>query len=90
MKRRLARVALAVVVALGPAALVVALAKLDPLSARRWVWWFSALAVAMLGIVYGGDWETWWRRRRARARVRAAQHHGTALCREVRRGRVRQ
>ncbi|MEV7360827.1 hypothetical protein [Kitasatospora sp. NPDC091276] len=62
--------ALAVVVALGPAALVVALARLDPQSARRWVWWFSALAVAMLGVVYGGDWETWWRRRRAARRRR--------------------
>ncbi len=77
--------ALAVVVALGPAALVVALAKLDPYAARRWVWWFFALAVAMLGIVYGADWELWWRRRRARARVRAARRHGTALCREARR-----
>ncbi|MFJ7279028.1 hypothetical protein [Kitasatospora sp. NPDC098663] len=70
-------VALAVVVALGPAALVVALAKLDPYAARRWVWWFFALAVAMLGIVYGGNWEAWWRRRRAarRSRLRIRVRH---------------
>ncbi|MFI5645414.1 hypothetical protein [Kitasatospora sp. NPDC051705] len=80
--------ALAVVVALGPAALVAALAKLDPQSTRRLVWWFFALAVAMLGIVYGADWELWWRRRRARVRVRAARSRGTALCREAQRERV--
>ncbi|MFC5666921.1 hypothetical protein ACFP3U_28630 [Kitasatospora misakiensis] len=70
--------ALAVAVALGPAALVVTLANLDPQTARRWVWWFLALAVAMLGIVYGGDWETWWRRRRAtprRSRLRITVRH---------------
>ncbi|WP_395297739.1 hypothetical protein ACF9IK_33040 [Kitasatospora hibisci] len=68
-RKALAACALGVTLALGPAVLVVALAKLDPYAARRWVWWFFALAVAMLGIVYGGDWETWWRRRRAARRI---------------------
>lgn len=81
--------ALAAVVGLGPAVLVFAFGRLDPQTGRRWVWAFLALAVAMLGIVYGGDWETWFRRRRqARARVRRALHHGSALCREARRGRT--
>ncbi|MFE9429050.1 MULTISPECIES: hypothetical protein [unclassified Kitasatospora] len=76
-RKTLAACVLAVAVALGPAVLVVALAKLDPYAARRWVWWFFALAVAMLGIVYGGDWETWWRRRRAarRSRLRVTVRH---------------
>ncbi|MEU4582645.1 hypothetical protein AB0F92_11220 [Kitasatospora aureofaciens] len=76
-RKTLAACALAVAVALGPAALVVALARLDPYAARRWVWWFFALAVAMLGIVYGGGWETWWRRRRAarRSRLRVTVRH---------------
>ncbi|AXI80442.1 hypothetical protein C7M71_026620 [Peterkaempfera bronchialis] len=76
--------ALAVVVGLGPAVLVFTLGRLDPQSGRRSVWLFFALAVAMLGIVYGGDWETWFRRRRrARARVRSALRQGSALCREA-------
>ncbi|MFE4516350.1 hypothetical protein ACFRMQ_19385 [Kitasatospora sp. NPDC056783] len=80
--------ALAVVVALAPAALVVVLGVFDPHGSRRWVWLFAALAVAGLGIAYGGDWESWWRRRRAQAHVRAGQRRGSVLCREARRERV--
>ncbi|MGW3229391.1 hypothetical protein [Kitasatospora sp. NPDC001095] len=80
--------ALAVVVALAPAALVAVLGACDPQGNRRGVWLFVALAVAGLGIAYGGDWESWWRRRRAHARVRAAQRRGSMLCREARRERV--
>lgn len=61
-----------------PAGVVLGFAMLDPNSARRWVWWFVALAVALIATSYGPDWiEGWQYRRRARARVRAA------LCREA-------
>ncbi|MFG2692906.1 hypothetical protein [Kitasatospora sp. NPDC048407] len=75
-RKALAACALGVAVALGPAAVVLALAMLDPQSVRRWGWWFFALAVAMLGVVYGGDLETWWRRRRTarRPRLRITVH----------------
>ncbi|MEU9047228.1 MULTISPECIES: hypothetical protein [unclassified Kitasatospora] len=61
-----------------PAGVVLGVALADPNDARKWVWSFVALAVAMIGMSYGPDWlEGWQRRRRARARVRAA------LCREA-------
>ncbi|WP_406113911.1 hypothetical protein [Kitasatospora purpeofusca] len=62
----------------GPAALALGLAMADPNDARRWVWSFLALALAMIGTVYGPEWVSGWQhQRRARARIRAA------LCREA-------
>ncbi|BAJ27430.1 hypothetical protein KSE_16030 [Kitasatospora setae KM-6054] len=67
--------ALVVAVALGPAALV-ALGAFDS-GPHGGVWWFFGLAVAMLGVVDGGDWEACWRRRRAvrRSRLRIRVRH---------------
>ncbi len=57
----------------GPAGIVLGVALADPNDARKWVWSFVALALAMIGIVYGPGWvEGWQHRRRARARVQAA------------------
>ncbi|MFG2912739.1 hypothetical protein ACGF0D_07585 [Kitasatospora sp. NPDC048298] len=68
--------ALAVVVALSPAALVVAVGGLDP-NDHGGIWLFLGLAVAMLGVVYGGDWEACVRRWRAgrRSRLRIKVRH---------------
>ncbi|MEU8925494.1 hypothetical protein AB0D10_31950 [Kitasatospora sp. NPDC048545] len=63
---------LALGVGAGPACLALGVSVADPDDARKWVWSFVALAVAMIGTVYGPEWvEGRRRRRRAQARVRA-------------------
>ncbi len=79
------RVTLVLGVRVVPSGAVLGFALAAPNDGRRWVAFFVALALAMIGGAFGPDWaEGWQRRRRAVAQVRTALRIGQQLAKENR------
>ncbi|MFG2916283.1 hypothetical protein ACGF0D_25755 [Kitasatospora sp. NPDC048298] len=78
MKREpLVAVVLAVLVGSAPAVLVALVAAFAPSRQTAGLLWFVALALAMVGIVFGPGWAEWLRHRR-RVLMRRRARHGRA------------
>ncbi|GLW55227.1 hypothetical protein [Kitasatospora phosalacinea] len=65
-----------------PSGVVLGLALAAPNDGRRWLAFFVALALAMVGGAFGPDWvEGWQRRRHATAQIRRALRDGGRVVR---------